>query len=127
MNIKSLLQPNDYLLTYDVNEVSIMEKIVVVHYKHGDPYDVYVGRPTKWGNPFTVEKWGREIALEKYAHWILEFEQDWLVKAAIEELQGKVLACWCAPKKGLTLVDEVVCHGQILVKLSNLRINDDNQ
>jgi hypothetical protein len=37
--------------------------------------------------------------------------------AAIPELKGKVLACWCKPAKGFQ--GKVLCHGQILAALAD--------
>jgi len=79
----------------------------VVHCKK-EPYDVYVGRPSKWGNPFEIGKDGtREEVIEKYREWILDNSD--LLKD-IHELKGKTLACWCAPKS---------CHGDVLLELAN--------
>lgn len=88
--------------------------VKVVHCKK-EAYDVYIGRPSKWGNPFshlpnTIAQYKvgtREEAIEKYAEWLLE--QDELLKD-IGELKGKILGCWCSPKK---------CHGDILLALAN--------
>jgi len=78
----------------------------VVHCKRA-PYDVYIGRPSKWGNPFEIGRDGtREQVIEKYRAWILT--QPHLM-AALPELRGKVLGCWCAPK---------ACHGDVLAKLA---------
>ena len=78
----------------------------VVHCKKA-PYDVYIGRPSKWGNPFVVGRDGnREEVVKKYHDWILT--QPQLLKD-LHELEGKVLACWCAPK---------ACHGDVLEKLA---------
>ena len=80
----------------------------VVHCKK-DKYDVYIGRPGPWGNPFEIGKDGdREEVVEKYAEWLLA--QPELVEKAKEELKGKVLGCWCAPK---------LCHGDILAEVAN--------
>jgi hypothetical protein len=69
---------------------------------------VYIGRPSKWGNPFEIGKDGdRETVILKYREWILT--QPHLI-ASLPELRGKVLGCWCAPK---------ACHGDILVSLAN--------
>lgn len=77
----------------------------VVHSKR-DAYDVYIGRPSKWGNPFVVGKDGsREEVISKYRAWILE--QPELLRS-LWEIEGKVLGCWCAPEK---------CHGDVLVDL----------
>ncbi len=77
----------------------------VVHMRR-EPYDVYIGRPSKWGNPFTVEEHGRENAIVKYRHWLYA---SGLIKD-IGELKGKVLGCWCKPKP---------CHGDVLAELAD--------
>lgn len=79
----------------------------VVHCRK-EKYDVYVGRPSKWGNPFKVGPYTREEALEKYEEWIQT--QDWLLKDVVKELKGCVLGCWCKP---------LACHGDILAKLAD--------
>ena len=84
----------------------------VVHCKKSD-YDVYIGRPTKWGNPFshkedTVAEFrveNRCEAIQRYEKWILT--QPHLIRSLIE-LKGKTLGCWCSPKP---------CHGNVLTKL----------
>lgn len=77
----------------------------VVHCKKSS-YDVYIGRPSKWGNPFTIGKDGdRNEVIKKYARWLSK-QPDLL--AALPELRGKILGCWCYPK---------ACHGDILHKL----------
>lgn len=86
----------------------------VVHCKRA-PHDVYIGRPSRWGNPFshragTAARYRvatREAAVAAYAEWVLT--QPELV-AALPELRGKVLGCWCAP---------LACHGDVLAKLAN--------
>jgi hypothetical protein len=77
----------------------------VVHCKR-EPYDVYIGRPSKWGNPFKSGRDGTlEEVLEKYGQHILS-RPDLL--AALHELEGKTLGCWCKPKP---------CHGDVLIEL----------
>jgi|SRR5882757_5098859 len=72
---------------------------------------VYIGRPSKWGNPYKLkidnEKSRREVllAFEEYAVIKLKQNPDWL-----EPLRGKDLVCYCAPK---------MCHGDVLLKLAN--------
>ena len=79
----------------------------VVHCKRSK-YDVYIGRPGPWGNPFEIGKDGtREEVVTKYAEWILA--QPDLMEKAKNELNGKVLACWCAPK---------LCHGDVLAEIA---------
>ena len=79
----------------------------VVHCKR-EPYDVYIGRPGKWGNPFVIGKDGtRDEVIEKYRIWINS--QPSLV-ANFQEIKGKVLGCWCSPN---------ACHGDVLLELSS--------
>ena len=68
---------------------------------------VYVGRPSKWGNPFKIGRDGtREEVIEKYREWIskVSFLED------ITELTGKDLVCWCAP---------LLCHADVLLEMAN--------
>lgn len=65
--------------------------------------DVYIGRPSKWGNPFLVGKHGtREEVISKYEMHIMSRPD--LIRD-LEELRDKVLGCWCKP---------LPCHGDIL-------------
>jgi Domain of unknown function (DUF4326) len=78
-----------------------------VHCKR-ERHHVYIGRPSKWGNPFVVGKHGsREQVIERYERSLLA---DAALMAALPELRGKVLGCWCAPRS---------CHGDVLVRLAN--------
>lgn len=80
-----------------------------------DPNNVYIGRDmqwavsgivgSKWSNPFSVKKYGRELALEKYKTYINEKRY---LREELHQLRGKNLGCWCAPEK---------CHGDILLEL----------
>jgi len=77
----------------------------VVHCKKAK-YDIYIGRPSKWGNPFTVGKDGnREEVIQKYREWI-KTQPDLL--NSLHELKGKTLGCWCKPE---------ACHGDILMEI----------
>lgn len=74
---------------------------------HG--FAVYVGRPTKWGNPFKIGVDGdREQVVAKYRRWLKQ--QPELVRAARRELAGKDLVCWCAPE---------ACHADVLLEIAN--------
>ena len=71
-------------------------------------YDVYIGRPSKWGNPFKIGPDGsRKQVIEKYRKYILS--NDKLLNS-LDELEGKTLGCWCKPK---------ACHRDVLVELVN--------
>ncbi len=79
---------------------------------------VYIGRGgfgeagSKWANPFTVEKHGRNEALRLYEAHV---RQSVLLQQ-IGELEGCTLACWCRTKSMSQQVQEV-CHGDVLVRL----------
>ena len=98
-----------------LNGLNITETRVVNKYK--ESYDVYIGRGSKWGNPFThiADKKtkadfivaSRDEAIESYRDWLLKQPQ---LLNDLHELKGKTLGCFCKPKK---------CHGDILVELVN--------
>lgn len=80
---------------------------LVAHCKQSN-FDVYIGRPSKWGNPFAVGRDGsREQVIARYKEWLLK--QPHLL-AALGELTGKTLGCWCSPRP---------CHGDVLARLAN--------
>lgn len=85
---------------------------LVVHCKRS-PYDVYIGRPSKWGNPFVIGKDGdRSQVIAKYRAY---GESMGLNVAAHKELRGKVLGCWCSPS---------ACHGDVLAEWANGEASD---
>lgn len=83
-----------------------------------DHYDVYIGRGSKYGNPFShlpnsSAKFivsSRDEAIEKHKEWFLT--QPELIKRAKLELKNKILACYCYPYYNN-------CHGDILLKIAN--------
>jgi len=79
----------------------------VVHCKK-HLYDVYIGRPSKWGNPFVIGRDGnRDEVIEKYRSWV---KANPGLMAEVKSLKGKVLGCWCAPEP---------CHGDVLKELAD--------
>lgn len=95
---------------------------------------VYVGRPSRWGNPFRVvlregERW---IVVDEHDRWM-----DWYNSEAVakdlaiirfatalhygllrvtltdvrRELRGKTLACWCPVGSP--------CHADVLLEIAN--------
>jgi hypothetical protein len=96
-----------------------MEKIMKTVHCKKEKYDVYIGRPSKWGNPFTHIQDGktlakyvvgsREEAVAAYREWITSGEGKHLLMD-LHELKGQTLGCWCAPK---------ACHGEVLIELIN--------
>jgi hypothetical protein len=68
------------------------------------PNTIYVGRPTKWGNPYQGLS---EIPM--YREWVKDE-----IKAGrlnIRELRGHNLACWCPL--------DAPCHADILLEIAN--------
>ena len=82
-------------------------KTKVVHCKR-ENFNVSIGLPSKWGNPFQIGRDGtREEVIAKYRNWIKEQPQ---LITCIKELKGKTLGCWCKPK---------ACHGDVLAELAD--------
>ena len=81
-----------------------------------EPYDVYIGRPSKWGNPFSIERGDgtREEVIYRYREYVLVNEY---LMSCLHEVRGKTLGCWCKPK---------ACHGDILVKLVKEKIEKED-
>jgi hypothetical protein len=84
--------------------------------RHVPPGTVYIGRRTphyrlpasKWRNPFIAGKDGtREEVIAKFRRYLCD-SPDLL--AALPELRGKDLVCWCAPGR---------CHGDVLLEMAN--------
>src|SRR5882724_6431902 len=85
------------------------------------PNTVYVGRPTKWGNPFHIQFGDRTRALSDFRRFLAARDGDFqrsgrrfegLYSADIcAELRGKNLACWCK------LSDP--CHADVLLEIAN--------
>lgn len=84
----------------------------VVHVNKA-PYDVYIGRMSKFGdpkfgNPFMIPRDGtREEVIAKFKAWVVT--QPHLM-AALPELRGKTLGCHCSP---------LPCHGDVLWEMAN--------
>jgi hypothetical protein len=88
------------------DDASHAKKGRVVHCNR-ESFDVYIGRPGPWANPFKIGKDGtRDEVISKYEAWIRTRPE---LLAALPKLRGKVLGCWCAPR---------ACHGDVLVRLA---------
>lgn len=76
------------------------------------PNTVYVGRPTRYGNPYRVQMQMVDLlpaVLDRfrlYAEHRIYQEPDWLTP-----LRGKDLSCWCR--------EGAPCHADILLELAN--------
>jgi hypothetical protein len=91
----------------EVEEVKRVQRSRVKGWKMPEN-TVYVGRPTKFGNPYSISYvlQTREAVLKAYEEWLkskIDFDPHFL-----DELKGKNLACWC------TLNQK--CHADILLR-----------
>ena len=81
--------------------------LTVVVNRLEESYNVYIGRPSKWGNPFIIGRDGTRLeVIDKYRNYI---QSSRLLMMCIPELVGKTLGCWCKP---------LPCHGDVLVELA---------
>lgn len=82
----------------------------VLNIKYGSPDNaIYIGRPSKFGNPFHIGEHGsRKQVIQKYELYIKSNPE--LLEAVKTELKGKDLLCYCKPKS---------CHGDVLLKIAN--------
>lgn len=88
---------------------------------------LYVGRPTRWGNPFNWKDAdpdlipagvARRYAVEAFEEWLTLPDQNnelskirqWILDH-VHELRGKHLVCWCKPNEP--------CHADVLLDLAN--------
>ena len=86
----------------------------VVHCKR-EEFDVYIGRGSRWGNPYSHKEGtlaehvvgSRTEAIQKFEEYLLSNEE---LMASLPDLKGKTLGCWCKPKS---------CHGDILLRYAN--------
>ena len=84
----------------------------VVHWKKSKPDDpniVYIGRPSLFGNPFSMDNEAqRDNAITMYRNWFIKrIEHDGWFRERVFLLRGHDLACWCAPKP---------CHGDVIIE-----------
>jgi hypothetical protein len=74
------------------------------------PKAIYVGRPSRWGNPYRVGVHG--TAEECVRLFETRYGNNATYRAAVRaELAGKSLACWC--KVGQS------CHADVLLRWAN--------
>lgn len=96
----------------------------VSHFKkHG--CDVYIGRPSEFGNPFThiSDKEtkaefivsSRKEAIQKYEEYLYSSG----LADNIDSLKGKILGCWCVSEIRDGSSKNPVCHGEVIAKILN--------
>ena len=78
-------------------------------WKKDDQNFVFIGRPSKWGNPFHLTDFGRDESILRFTTWFRERLGTepglWL---ELRELRGKTLVCFCTPKP---------CHGDVMTRM----------
>ena len=81
-------------------------KNLVVHCKR-EAFDMYIGRPSRFGNPFKLTDESRRVdVIGKYKRYLWErIQNEPEFREAVRKLHGKILGCWCSPK---------LCHGHVL-------------
>jgi hypothetical protein len=91
-------------------------RLINLHKSDESDY-VFIGRPSKWGNPYIKGRDGdRDEVCRKYEQYFREqIMSTPLFRKALLELKGKTLACYCKPLK---------CHGDVIVKYLNT-LEDD--
>ncbi|HDL01136.1 MAG TPA: DUF4326 domain-containing protein [candidate division Zixibacteria bacterium] len=81
------------------------------------PNTIYVGRPSKWGNPYkTGDKACDARCYRKELEWYLDknsviSKKHEQILAGLKKLKGKNLACWCPL--------DSPCHADILLEIAN--------
>ena len=72
------------------------------------PYQVYIGRPSRWGNPFHLIHEGQRLRVITLYRTDLvhRLRTGRVTRAELTELDGRPLVCWCAP---------LACHGHVLL------------
>lgn len=87
-----------------------MPRVYNKYHKDAPKDAIYVGRPSKCGNPFVIGKDGnREEVIAKYKKRVEAFD-DTLRKEWLVPLIEKDLVCWCTPK---------ACHADVLLEIAN--------
>ncbi|WP_208456815.1 DUF4326 domain-containing protein [Burkholderia sp. BCC0397] len=89
--------------------------------KKDEEFDVYIGRGTRWGNPFEISHGpdgaSREEVIEKYRkHFEAEVWPDPEQRSALLSLRGYRLGCFCAP---------LPCHGDVIAEYLNKYVDEE--
>ncbi|WP_336642808.1 DUF4326 domain-containing protein [Microbacterium sp. MMO-113] len=77
---------------------------------------VVVARPSRFGNPYSVETYGRHAAIGMFRLYALQVLGIERIRA---ELRGWNLACWCP-------LDQP-CHADVLLELANASTPEGDQ
>jgi len=108
INRKEWSQPErekrDILETGQAVVCNIKEEIRLLHWGKAMGLYVYIGRPSKWKNPYRIPDDGdRAEVCRKFEEYYFNSEE---LQRDIHELRGKLLGCFCFPEQ---------CHGDFLI------------
>ncbi|BAO89041.1 DUF4326 domain-containing protein [Caballeronia cordobensis] len=89
--------------------------------KNNEEFDVYIGRGTRWGNPYEIgrgpEGLSREEVIQRYKeHFETEILPDPERRSAVLALRGYRLGCFCAP---------LPCHGDVIAAYLNEYVDQE--
>jgi Domain of unknown function (DUF4326) len=79
----------------------------------------YIGRPSRWGNPFKLGRDGdRDEIMARYAVWLDDrLKDESFCKELAELSKATALVCWCKPE---------ACHGdQLVAAMKRLGLGKD--
>ncbi len=94
------------------SEMSVLNK-----HKHGiPPSAVYIGRGSKWGNPFVIgPTQSRDMVCDKHKEYLwAQIRNGTISLEELAALKGKDLVCFCAPLR---------CHGHTLEQAAEWAAN----
>lgn len=77
--------------------------------KYKEPFDVYIGRGSKWGNPYPIDASNsRALVIAKYRIYLdAQIKSGEVSIADLQALNGKALGCFCKPQP---------CHGDVIAR-----------
>lgn len=106
------VQGSDRLRRETKNQTSTTTKVINKGFssKTAIRLSVYIGRPSKWGNPYPMrqERWRDQVCDQYEVYIATRLINGEITDEDFREFDGKNLLCFCKPKR---------CHGDTLVML----------
>jgi hypothetical protein len=85
--------------------------MTIIRVNQTDVYDIFIGRPSKFGNPFRIGADGTRIeVIAKFKQYATNHPR---LDDLLDELNHKRVACWCRI--------DMSCHGDVYVELETRR------
>lgn len=103
----------------------IQGNVINVRNRKGNPNEVYIGRPSVFGNPFSHLKYSRAHTMVSSREQAIALHESYMLskadtnpefRAQVRSLYGKTLVCFCAP---------LDCHGWNLLALATKLANEE--